>query len=84
MWSHFKENQTIMKYMPDYENNELPERGFFFEILSTLYPREWEELIKAAYKARSSHYSTSRDEMVELTEEVKKEIDSIVSYKSML
>ena len=69
--------------MPDYEKSELPERGFFFEILVTLYPRELEELIKAAFKARSAQYNSSRDEMIELTEEVNKEIDSIVSYKSM-
>ena len=36
---------------------------FYFEIMSTLYTREWEELIKEAYKARRSHYNTSRDEM---------------------
>ena len=84
MWNHFKKNQTIQKYIPDYNEGELPERNFFIEVLSTVYPNECENLIKAAFKARKSYYNNVTIEMIELTEEVKKELESIISYKSKL
>ena len=82
LWSHFKNNQTLMKYMPDYPDKQLPERDFFFGVLSTLYPKETEYLIKAAYKARKIHYKKNEDKMIEVTPDVKAAIDSIFSYKS--
>ena len=39
-------------------------------------------MVEAAYKARNTQYKKEKDEMVELTQEVKKAIDSILSYKS--
>ena len=82
LWNHFKGNQSIMKYMPDYESNQVTEKEFFFGVLSTVYPKETRDMVEAAYKARNTHYKKENDKMVELTPEVKKAIDSILSYKS--
>ena len=41
------------------------------------------ELIKAAFKARKVEYNNDRNDIIEVAEEAKKEIESIVSYKSM-
>ena len=71
-----------MKYMPDYPDKQLPPRDFFFVFLSTLYSKETEDLVKAAYKTRKIHYKKNEDNMIEATPDVKAAIDSILSYKS--
>ena len=82
LWEHFKNNKTVMEYMPDYAPEELPERDFFFNVLSTLYPKEVQLLVEASYKARQLHFKKMKDEMIELTPEIKKLIESTVTYKS--
>ena len=71
-----------MKYMTDYESNQVLKKSCFFGVLSTVYPMEKRDMVEAAYKARNTHYKKEKNEMVELTPEVKKAIDSILSYKS--
>ena len=81
-WNHFKNNQILMKYMPDYPDKQLPEWDFFFGVLSTLYPKETEALVKAAYKEWKIHYKKNEDNMIEVIPDVKAAIDSILNYKS--
>ena len=80
LWSHFKDNQTILKYMPDYEAKQIPEKSFI-GVLSTVCPKETCDKVESAYKARNAHYKKEKDEMVELTSETKKAIDLILPYK---
>ena len=68
--------------MPDYPDKQLSELDFLFWVLSTLYPKETENLIKAAYKARKIYYKTNEYNMIEVTSDVKVVINSILSYKS--
>ena len=75
----FSTNQTIMKYIPDNGARQQSEREFFFNILSTIYPKEFSELIQAAYKARKLNNRTNEDNMIVM----KDEIDKVLSYKSM-
>ena len=56
LWNHFKDNATIMMYMPEYLREQIPEKDFFYNVLSTIYSKEVGMLIDAAYKARQSHY----------------------------
>ena len=69
--------------MPDLKENELPERQFFYGVLSTLYPDEMKSIIKAARKHRSISQSQNNDEKVELTDEIKNEIDEIFNQPSI-
>ena len=46
-WNHFKNNKTVIEYMPEYEKKQLQERDFFFGVLCTIYPKEMIDLIKA-------------------------------------
>ena len=55
LWSHFKSNSTVMKYMPEYASKQLIEKEFLFNALNTLYPVEVEKMFDAAYKARKTH-----------------------------
>ena len=57
--------------------NFLKENSFI--ILGTMYPVWLFELIKAAFKARKSEHNNDRNDIVEVTEKAKKEIESIVS-----
>ena len=70
-----------MKYMPDYPDKQLPERDFFFGVLSTLYPKETEDFVKAAYKARKIYYKKNEDNMIGVIPDVKAAIYSIIRYK---
>ena len=71
-----------MEYMPDYAPGEFPERDFFFNVLSTLYPKEIHFLVDASYKARQLHFKKVNDEMIELSSEIKKLIEPTVINKS--
>ena len=82
LWSHFKNNATIVSYFPEYGAHEYPERDFFFNILCTLYSKEVEIMIQAAYKARNLQYKKKNEELVELTNNIKEAIKSTITYKS--
>ena len=72
-----------MKYIPDdMKESFLKENSFI--ILRTLYQVWILELIKATLKGRKSEYNNDRNDIIEVTEEAIKEIESIDSYKSML
>ena len=66
------------------KKKQLPERDFFFGVLCTLYPKEMNNLIKAAYLKRNTHYKAEHEEMIELTTEAKQIIDDVLAYKSKL
>ena len=68
--------------MPDYGEDQLPEKEFFYCICTTLYPVEFSELIQVSYKARQQNNKTDESNMIELTKEMKEEIDKILCYKS--
>ena len=39
-----------MKYMPDYESDQVPEKELFFGVLSTVYHKETLNMIETASK----------------------------------
>ena len=82
LWNHFKTNETVLKYLPEYSGKQYPEHEFFFNILSTIYPKEVENMIEAAYKLRKQHYKKNHDEMIEITDEFKEQIKSVIVYRS--
>jgi len=68
--------------MPDYKDDELPEKDFFFGLLTWFYYQELTEVIKEAYANRRQHYKKDEDEAIEMTVQAKNQIDNIVSYQS--
>ena len=52
-----------MKYFPDLDANELPDRTFMWTILSTLRHEACEKLIEDARKARDLDSSDHKDEL---------------------
>jgi hypothetical protein len=82
VWETFKQNEAIMEYMPDYEDDELPERTFLYTIVATIYPNETERLVQNCRAKRSLKETKEKDELVEITEEIKGEIDSLLHHPS--
>ena len=77
-----KRNAHILKHIPDYYDNELSERKYFYDVLATLYPNETVELVKAAYRKRKQHNKQNKqndDEQIELTSQMKQQIYIVYS-----
>ena len=53
-------------------------------IVGTLYKKELEGIIEAAYKHRNKHYDNDPEELIELTAEMKEMIDQVVSYNNKI
>ena len=70
--------------MPDYTEKQIPEREFFIGVLATIYPKETEKMVDAAFKARQLQYRKNEDNMIEVTKDIKEIIDSVLSYKSKI
>ena len=73
LWNHLKYNSTIITYFKEYGAHESPKRNFFYNILCTLYPKEVEMTIQAAYKAKNLQYNKN-EELVEFINEIKEAI----------
>ena len=68
-------------YFPEYENNELPEREYMWNVLNTLKNEESQHLIKEARKNWSVAKPSNKDDLVEITPEYLKEILETDSQK---
>jgi hypothetical protein len=82
VWETFKSNQTIQKYMPDYDEKELPERFFLWKVVATLYPTEIDRLVRDVRKRRALSVKSNKDEMVEMSATAKQEIESLMVHSS--
>ena len=60
----------------------LPERSFFFGVLATVYPDEIKEMVAQSRRLRSHKHAEANDEMIELTDDIKQEIDEILNQAS--
>ena len=70
-----------MEYLPDYREGELPDREYFFNIISTAFPKSLRELIAAARTQRAQQDMKDDEELVHISSEIKKEIMDVVSQK---
>ena len=55
-----------MKYFPDLNQNELPDRSFLWTILGTLRTNECKQLLEDARKKRSNKTEENKDELIEI------------------
>ena len=59
-----------------------PERSFFFGVLATVYPDETKEMVAQSRRLRSHKHVEANNEMIELTDDIKQEIDEILNQPS--
>ena len=82
LYPKLKEDEKILKYLPDYGESELLDREFFFSIVSTLYPNEMQFLIKKIRADRSVEVENDKDEMIEVSQDMKIELDNLLVHPS--
>ena len=82
IWPQFEENKELLKFFPDFNENELPERDHFYGILTTLYEDEVKQLIANAREVRTQVKPESWEELVEFDPSILKEIESVIEMKS--
>jgi hypothetical protein len=82
IWPEFKNLDYVADYFPDYTDSQLPERDFFYNVLSTLFPDKMKDLIAAARSNRASSNDPDKDELIEIDPVLKDNIISILSMPS--
>ena len=82
MWGFIKEVPDLMKHFPDYPENVVPDRTYLFTILSTLKGDVLKQLIKNAHKNRAIENEDDNNKLIEVRNDIKDEIFSILNKKS--
>ena len=83
LWKMVQEFEDLMSYFPDLAPNQLPERKFIIEILSTLRNNEMRELMKNVRKNRSLTNNPEKDQMIKMTSCIREEVMKILPQKSI-
>ena len=71
-------------HLPDYNDNVLPDKQFFYPLISTLCSKEVIELVKEARKKRSLEKQENNDEIIKLAPNIKEEIDQLLLHPSKI
>ena len=74
--------EDLLEYFPNYSKNELPNRDYLWSVLATLRGEATEHLIKQAIEHRSISTDVNKDELVEISPQILKEIKSVSAQKS--
>ena len=82
IWNFVKEVPDLVLYFPDYTLKQYPDKGYLFSILEAIRGDELNRLIQEARKKRSIYEEPDINEFVEVTEEIKKEIEDVFTQKS--
>ena len=82
IWPEIKKCDHIMEYMPDYNEDQQPERDFLLNIMNTVYPRSVFKIIQAAYSKRKPEEDKEGKDLIEITPQMKQIIDNVIQYKS--
>ena len=77
-----KDVPDLMLYFPDYSQKQCPDKDYLFSILGALRGEQLKEIIQEARKKRSVYEEPDINEFVEVTEDIKKEIEEVFTQKS--
>ena len=66
IWSFVKEVPELLKYFPDLEKDEVPDRTFLWTVLSTLRPIGWKSILEEARKIRTEQSGEDQNELIEI------------------
>ena len=53
LWDKMKTNEDFMRFMPDYLDDDLPEREFFFEYYRPSIQMKWPKWLKLPIKSET-------------------------------
>ena len=71
-----------MAYFPDYTEKQCPDKDYLFSLVGALRGDELSQLISDARKKRSIHETPDINELVEVDEEILKELQEVFAQKS--
>ena len=74
IWKLVKDIPDYNIYFPDYQNGELPERQYMFDILYTINPNAVVEIIQEARKNRGLVDEKDTQQLIEISPEYWSEI----------
>ena len=66
IWNFVKEVPELLKYFPDLEKDEVPDRTFLWTVLSTLRPIGWKSILEVARKIRTQQSNEDQNELIEI------------------
>ena len=81
VWRHILDVNGLKIYFSDYKEGELPERDFKFVVVCTVYSKSLRKQIETLRKKRSIKSNEENDDAIEICEEIKQKIMSIVGLK---
>ena len=79
IWTLVKKSEELIKYFPDYADNQLPDRGYMFAILATLKSEVIRSIIKNARKNRAVQNENNEEELVYITKSMYEEINGVLT-----
>ena len=82
VWMFVKESEELMKYFPDYNDSQLPDREFMFSVISTKFPQALLSLIREAKDKRAIIEENDDSEIIEILPEIREAIMGVLSHKS--
>jgi hypothetical protein len=77
-----KDTEHITQYFPDYRNDQLPEKKYFWDVLSTIFPREVAEIVAEARGKRASQNDPDADELIKIDPGLKNDIMDVLNHRS--
>ena len=64
-----KDIPDLMKYFPEFGENELQDRSFMWGVLFTLRRDEWVKLVDEARKRRCQEEKENKDKLIEIDQD---------------
>lgn len=74
LWPQLRNDGRILEYFPDYKEQKFPKRDYFFKILSTVFPEEFERLVVDARDGRQANEINNT--IIQVDDEILEELRS--------
>ena len=74
LWDKFKEDDDVKKYFPEFKPNQLPERRFLLDILSTVKRDYMKKVIMSSSQTRNRDENIQNNEVIEIKQDLLSEI----------
>ena len=81
IWSRIKENEVLKQYFPNLTPNQLPNRDYMWNVLSSVKPWATQALIEHALKNRSVENEEEKEDLIEMAPEYVEKLMNVATHK---
>ena len=81
IWPCIKDNEMLKQYFPNLTPNQLPNRDYMWNILSSVKPWATHSLIEHALKNRSVENEEEKEDLIEMAPEYVEKLMNVATYK---